>query len=48
MNSKEVATDFLQRHGIENVQRIAKSGNELSRAMAITVLEIAGEVPTNG
>lgn len=47
MNSKESATVFLRNHGIENVQRIARSGNELSRAMAITVLEIA-EVPTNG
>lgn len=44
MNSKESATEFLRIHGIENIRRIAKNGEQPYRAMATTLLEIAGEV----
>jgi hypothetical protein len=47
MNSKEAATDLIRSHGIENVQRIAQYGEQPYKAMAATLLEIAGkEVPT--
>lgn len=43
MNSKEAAIELIRNQGLQNVQRIANSGNEPYRAMAITILEIVGE-----
>lgn len=43
MNSKQQATELIRSHGIENVKRIAQYGEQPYRAMAATLLEIAGE-----
>lgn len=43
MDSKQSAIEFIRSQGLQNVQRIAKHGEQPYRAMAVTLLEIAGE-----
>lgn len=38
MNYKEAAIELIRNQGLQNVQRIAKSGNEPYRAMATTII----------
>lgn len=44
-NSKQSATELIRRFGLESVRRIAQYGEQPYRTMAMTILEIAGEVP---
>lgn len=47
MDSKQSAIDLIRRLELKNVQRVAKYGEQPYKAMAITLLEIAGEeLPT--
>jgi hypothetical protein len=43
VDSKKAAIEFIRSQGIQNVQRIAKFAEQPYRAMANTLLEIAGE-----
>lgn len=47
MNSKEAAVELIRSQGLQNIHRIAQYGEQPYKAMAVTLLEIAGEeVPT--
>ncbi|WP_155399449.1 hypothetical protein [Methanosarcina mazei] len=47
VDAKQEAIDLIRKLELQNIQRIAKHGEQPYKAMAVTLLQIAGEeVPT--